>query len=140
MEKIYVRGSMSSDFSEITSLLEQLTTVGEITQDKISDNIYSNIYVAYTIVNGEEIIVGCSTLLIEDKIIHRGGKVGHIEDVVVNQKYRVKGIRKLLIDHCVEIAKREGCYKVILDCDEDNVRFYEKCGFKPHGVCMRIDM
>jgi len=24
-----------------------------------------------------------------------------------------------------------GCYKVILDCDDKNVKFYTKCGFFP---------
>lgn len=29
-----------------------------------------------------------------------------------------------------------GCYKVILDCSEDNVRFYERCGFVRKEVQM----
>jgi glucosamine-phosphate N-acetyltransferase len=28
-----------------------------------------------------------------------------------------------------DIAAQCGCYKVILDCAEHNVKFYEKCGF-----------
>jgi glucosamine-phosphate N-acetyltransferase len=27
------------------------------------------------------------------------------------------------------VGKTVGCYKVILDCSEKNVPFYEKCGF-----------
>ena len=29
-------------------------------------------------------------------------------------------------------------YKIILDCDEKNVKFYEKCGFNNAGVEMQI--
>jgi len=29
-----------------------------------------------------------------------------------------------------------GCYKIILDCSEKNVPFYEKCGFKKKEVQM----
>ena len=104
--------------------------------NNINDSIYDNIYVAY--INDK--IVGTVTLLIEDKIIHDGSKVGHIEDVVVHSDYRRLNIGKLLINHCVNIAKEKGCYKVILDCDEDNILFYEKCGFKTKGVCMRFDI
>lgn len=33
-------------------------------------------------------------------------------------------------------AKEVGCYKVILDCSEDNVNFYQKCGFTKKEVQM----
>ena len=36
----------------------------------------------------EDKIVGAITLLIEHKIIHSGGKVGHIEDFVVLESHR----------------------------------------------------
>ena len=35
-----------------------------------------------------------------------------------------------VIDQLVHIGKQVGCYKVILDCAEKNVPFYEKCNFK----------
>jgi len=136
MSNIKVRQSVVDDFPQLKELLKQLTSVGNCSKDNINNGIYDNIYVAYT---SENIIVGCSTIIIEDKIIHEGGKVGHIEDVVVNNDYRGKGIGKLLINHCVGVGKKIGCYKIILDCDKDNNMFYEKCGFKPHGVCMRLD-
>ena len=31
-------------------------------------------------------------------------------------------------------------YKVILDCLENIVRFYEKCGFRKYGISMRHDL
>ncbi|GAH34488.1 unnamed protein product, partial [marine sediment metagenome] len=129
-----------SDLSQLIKLLGQLTTVGNPNHNNIKPSIYDNIYVATIIHNKKEIIIGCVTILIEDKIIHNGGKVGHIEDVVVSNDYRGKGIGKIIINHCVALAKESGCYKVILDCNEENTKFYEKCGFKTHGVCMRIDI
>lgn len=33
-------------------------------------------------------------------------------------------------------AKEAGCYKVILDCAENNVAFYEKCGLTRKEVQM----
>ena len=33
-------------------------------------------------------------------------------------------------------AREAGCYKVILDCSDSNVKFYEKCGFQKKEVQM----
>lgn len=129
-----IRQSKPSDIDQLIPLLSELTTVGN--PQNIPDTVFENIYVA--VINDQ--IIGCATILIEDKIIHDGSRVGHIEDVTVNHSFRNQGIGKLLIDNCVEIAKQRKCYKVILDCDDNNVKFYEKCGFKTHGMCMRIDL
>ena len=137
---ICIRLATNSDFHDIKNLLNQLTIVGDPSEDQINKNIYNNIYVAYLIDNNVEKLIGCITLFIEDKIIHNGGKVGHIEDVVIDEKYRGKGIGKILIDYVISIAKDAKCYKVILDCDEENVGFYQKSGFKTKGVCMRLDL
>jgi glucosamine-phosphate N-acetyltransferase len=81
-------------------------------------------------------IIGTATLLIEPKLIHNISKVGHIEDVVVDKNYRSHGIGKLMLDNLKNKAELMDCYKVILDCDEKNVGFYVKCGFKTKGVEM----
>ena len=39
-------------------------------------------------------IIGTLTILIEQKVIHNMGKVGHIEDVVIDNKYRGRGLGK----------------------------------------------
>lgn len=83
-------------------------------------------------------LVGSSTIFIETKLIHNFGKVAHIEDVIVHSDFRGKGLGKLLLDKCIEIAKQNGCYKIILDCSDDNCRFYENCGFNKKGNQMAM--
>jgi len=85
-------------------------------------------------------IVGTATLLVENKLLHYGSRVGHIEDVVVNKHKRLKGVGRELIEKCVEHAKYTQCYKIILDCSDDNVPFYESCGFRVAERCMRLDL
>ncbi len=128
-----IRRSKNKDIKSLIKLLEQLTFVGDPVN--VNETIYDNIYV-YQIDNE---IIGCCTLLVEPKIIHNGSKVGHIEDLVVSKEHRGKGIGKELLKYCIDIAKKHGCYKVILDCDESNINFYNKCGFRQKGVCMRLD-
>ena len=84
-------------------------------------------------------IVGSITLLIEPKFIHQGGLVGHIEDVVVRSELQGKGIGEQLVNAALEYAKNHGCYKTILDCDDNVKPFYEKIGFKRNSNAMRFD-
>ena len=103
--------------------------------DKISKNPDHVIYVA--IYNRE--IIGATTLLIEQKFIHDGGKVGHIEDVVVRKEYQGKGVGKKIVNALLKYAEKKGCYKTILDCSDELVPFYESIGFKRHSNSMRFD-
>jgi len=84
-------------------------------------------------------IVGSITLLIEPKFIHQGGLVGHIEDVVVRSELQGKRIGEQLVNVALEYAKNHGCYKTILDCDDNVKPFYEKIGFKRNSNAMRFD-
>jgi len=84
-------------------------------------------------------IVGSTTLLIESKFIHNGGMVGHIEDVAVNKDFQGKKIGESIMKYLIEIAKKRGCYKTILDCTDDVKPFYEKLGFKQVANELRLD-
>ena len=103
--------------------------------NKIKKNEDHRIFVA---VIGDK-IVGSTTLLIEQKFIHQGGKVGHIEDVVVSKEYQGQGVGEEIIKSVLDFAKQNQCYKTILDCNDDVKGFYEKLGFKKHSNCMRFD-
>ncbi len=134
--KPIIRKATIRDFDRLVYLYEQLTNVGDPDIFDINTHIYDNISVIIV----DNLIVGTITLLIEPKIIHGGSKVGHIEDVVVDKDYRGLGLGTVLINHAVDVAKKMGCYKVILDCSNDMVKFYQKNGFEPKGVCMRLDL
>lgn len=104
---------------------------------KIKSNPNNKIFIA---INEDGKVIGSTTLIIEQKFIHEGGLVGHIEDVVTHKDFRNIGIGKALVEKAVKVAKDAGCYKVILDCSEENVPFYEKIGFRRHGIEMRLDL
>ena len=84
-------------------------------------------------------IVGSATLLIEQKFIHNGGLVGHIEDVVVKKEFEGQGIGMKLVLSLLDLAKERKCYKTILNCEDDIRPFYEKIGFKQKSNEMRFD-
>ena len=92
----------------------------------------------YVIADANSKIIGAATLLIEKKLLHGGSAVGHIEDVVVDNAVRGSGLGKMLITSLVQTSYEAGCYKVILDCSDDNVPFYTACGLKTCGHEMAV--
>jgi len=125
-------------------VLSNLSEVGELSQNealKILDILKINpMYNIYVAVSKTGKVIGATTLLIEQKFIHKGGLVAHIEDVVVKKIYEKQGIGRDLIRKAIETAKIRGCYKVILDCSQDVTAFYEKIGFHKYGLQMRMDL
>jgi len=126
-------------YNNFLEILEELTIVGDITYNdfcKKFDELNSQVYVI--IDNLTKNIVGSGTILIENKFIHNLSSVAHIEDIVISKNYRNLGLGKYLINFLIDIAKKESSYKIILDCDDKNVEFYEKCGFSKKGNQMAI--
>lgn len=119
-------------YKEYLTLLEQLTIVEK---EKINyeqfrnfvDNLSNNHIII--VIEDNNKIVGTGTLLIENKVIHNMGLVGHIEDIVIHNNYRKQGLGKKLIDELINISIQSNCYKTILDCNEKNVNFYQNSGF-----------
>ncbi len=122
--------------------LSRLREVGELDinrQIEILKKINSQDAHIFVAISGEDII-GTATILIEQKFIRQGAKVGHIEDVSVSENFKSKNIGSEIVKECINYAKRRGCYKIILDCSDEVVSFYEKLGFRKSDNHMRLDM
>ncbi len=68
-----------------------------------------------------------------------GGHVGLIEDVVVDQGYRGKGIGKALLNHLHEWAQDNGLTRLQLAADRDNssaLEFYVRNGWKQTNLVL----
>lgn len=143
MSETIVRKIAESDLNNgFLESLDSLRLTSNIDKNKarqILQNINKNpdhvIFVA--VQDGK--VIGSTTLLIEQKFIHNGGKVGHIEDVVVSKQFQSGGTGAKIIRTVLEYAKSQGCYKTILDCDDSVKGFYEKLGFVRHSNEMRFD-
>jgi glucosamine-phosphate N-acetyltransferase len=120
-------------------LLSQLTQVGHISPEEFSNilaKIQSQIWVFEDTIANK--IVASASILLEQKIIHGGGIVAHLEDVVVDQSYRGNQLGQKLIANVVDIAKNSGAYKIIADCKSELLSFYSKNGFEKRGEQIAI--
>ena len=125
--------------------LSNLTEIGKDVYDKeFSQKIFEkirksdNIKIFVAIKDTD--IVGSITAIIEQKFIHNGGRICHIEDVVTRKGFEKLGIGSILVVKVLELAIQEKCYKVILNCSEYNSKFYEKLGFYKHNIGMRYNL
>ena len=143
MSKIKIReieeGDLEKGFLESLDFLRNASNLDKNKAKEILKKIKQNPnHIIHVAVDAEK-IVGSTTLLIEQKFIHDGGLVGHIEDVVVRKDYEGKGIGIKLVTSMLECAKEKNCYKTILDCKDDVKQFYERIGFKHESNGMRYD-
>lgn len=141
-----IRLLKKEDYEDYLELLRQLTDIGEVTQCSFEKFVRTQ----YPLLNGANMVnsmiqifvyeidskvIGCVTTILERKL---KGNTLHIEDVVSHKDYRGKGIGADLMTHCIRFAKKNNCYKIVLDCSDDIVGFYEKSGFKVSGNYMSI--
>jgi glucosamine-phosphate N-acetyltransferase len=121
-------------------LLEQLTVVGSISESQFTNTLEamkSQNKICIVMCKEDE-VKAIGSVMIESKLIHHCQKVGHIEDIVVDESCRGLGLGKVIIDQLVHISKSMGCYKTVLTCAEKNIGFYQKCGFEQKSVNMAI--
>uniref|UniRef100_A0A5B6ZBI2 Glucosamine 6-phosphate N-acetyltransferase n=1 Tax=Davidia involucrata TaxID=16924 RepID=A0A5B6ZBI2_DAVIN len=142
-ERFRVRKLEISDKSKgFIELLQQLTVCDSVSDKEFQERFqeissYGDDHLICVIEDdGSGKIVATGSVFIEKKFIRNCGKVGHIEDVVVDSCVRGMQLGKKIIGFLTDHARSMGCYKVILDCSVENTTFYEKCGFKQKEVQM----
>jgi len=101
---ITIRPVQKEDYHRgFPAILSQLTALGEVAYTQFIETLRrieasqgtgasNTVYVAHDSTTDK--IVGCCSLLIEDKFIHSCGRVGHVEDVVVDKDYRRMSLGK----------------------------------------------
>jgi glucosamine-phosphate N-acetyltransferase len=142
-----IRDAKPKDLEQILGLLYQLSPVSEedlkinkkklkkVLREMIKDK--NHLICVY---EKEQKLLGIATLLIQLNLSHGGRPYAHVENVVTDQAFRGNGVGKEMIDYLIKRADERGCYKSILNCEEKNIPFYERCRFHLTGeVEMRLD-
>ena len=143
MSELIIRKIIESDlengFLESLDNLREVSNLEHNSAKSILEGILENENHIVHVAELDGKIVGSTTLLIEQKFIHEGGLVGHIEDVVVKKEFEGQGIGMKLVLSLLDVANEKKCYKTILNCEDTLIPFYEKIGFKQKSNEMRFD-
>ncbi len=86
-------------------------------------------------------VVGTVALYIIPNLSHGATPYALVENLVVNHKYRRKGIGKKLMEYTMVRARQEGCHRIELCSSKGRKeahRLYRSVGFKPEAYGFRI--
>lgn len=129
-----IRECTEEDFDQIVSLLRQLWPDASLNIEDLKQvyqkglNSDSEHYICATL---DSEIIGFCTLVVNNSLWQQG-KLGCIEELVVDEAHQGEGIGSELLTRIMEIAKLRGCRGIVLDSAfhrEASHRFYEKKGF-----------
>ncbi len=130
----FIRDARTEDMSQILNLIKELAiyenepeavsiSLNELKSDFINGNFQCFVAVE------ENYVVGMA--LFYNRYSTWKGKTIHLEDLIVTETHRQKGIGKALLDKLVELAKRENLRRVewnVLDWNTPAIEFYKSVG------------
>lgn len=135
----------SSDFHQVSELHADFFEMGgPINQDELRQLI-SELSKNNTVMIGiykQSKLIGIANLQIVEKVHYQDKKplllkTAQIDNVIIHKNYRGQGLGKCLIQNVCDIARKSGCFSASLYCNNYNVAFYEKCGFRHSSNQMR---
>jgi GNAT superfamily N-acetyltransferase len=148
MNDIVIRKANENDLPKILTLYSEIEDEKQCNLDLETAKKKLKIIMSYPnyaiyVAENEGKIVGTFELLIMDNLAHAGIPSAIVEDVVINEKDRGKGIGKLMMQYAMETSRREGCYKLMLSSNlrrERAHKFYDNLGFERHGYSFIVKL
>ena len=143
MNNILIRKAKECDLPRISKLAEELIQSVDnregIAQEVMLSNCHELLENPYCYILLAEIndkVVGFISFTTRKTILH-SGLSGLIDELIVSQNNRGKGIGKKLISAAVEKCKHLGCCEVEVSTEFANTKargFYKTCGFTERGI------
>lgn len=134
--KYLIRNAAATDMPRVLELIQELAsfekepdavlvTVDELTKAGFGDSPLYHCFVA----EAEGKVVGMA--LVYPRYSTWQGPVIHLEDLIVSQSMRGKGIGSALLEQVVKYGKEKGVRRIaweVLDWNEPAIKFYESKG------------
>jgi GNAT superfamily N-acetyltransferase len=86
-------------------------------------------------------VIGSLVLVIVPNLSHGARPWAVIENVIVDERYRRRGVGRLLMEYAVNRAREEDCCRIGLDSNKSrNVahQFYKAMGFETSAYSFRM--
>jgi len=129
------------ELSMITTKAEQHSSTSVDDYRRVFAEISNNPRRELLVAEYEGDVVGTLALFIIPNLSHGATPYALVENLVVNHKYRRKGIGKKLMEYSIARAKQEGCHRIELVSDrrrKEAHRLYRSVGFEPSAYGFRI--
>ena len=131
-----IREMTEEDLPQVIDLYKQLDSKNENIDLEKSKMIFKKSnktqIIKYMVAEIDGKIVSSCYLVVIPNITNNCKSIGFIENVITDKNHRGNGIGRKIISQVIELAKKEQCYKVILQSAMKRTqahKFYEKIGF-----------
>jgi ribosomal protein S18 acetylase RimI-like enzyme len=139
-----IRKATEKDLPRIIELYEELTEekldISPELQKQVFNEILSMPRHALVVAEENGMVLGTLVLQIVPNLSHHARPWSQVENVVVDKRYRRKGIGRLLMDYAVNRSREAGCYKVQLASSKKRLEaheFYRSIGFQDSSIGFR---
>ncbi|MCF6522109.1 GNAT family N-acetyltransferase [Streptomyces sp. JJ36] len=141
---IMVRPALEPDLPGLLSLYGELNPEDAPLPDETAETIWKAIRrqegrtLLVADLNGEP--VGTADCTVLPNLTRGGRAILFVENVVVSEGVRRRGVGRKLMDAAGQLAEAAGCYKVQLLAaeGEEAHRFYGACGYRPLAQGFRL--
>ena len=130
---VSIRLAEESDEASVYELVTALMAVS-LDQKSFQDVFVQNLRddnVLYYVVERDGFVIGFASLHIEPQL-HHAGLVGEIQELIVHESHRGKGIGAKFVSRLEQEAQKRGCVSIEVTTKKFRVeaqRFYEHMGF-----------
>jgi GNAT superfamily N-acetyltransferase len=149
MNDILIRRAKESDLRAIEKLLEDLINAMDDTEGIDTGTALENCERLLNDANSHFLVaaregtpVGFINFTVRQTILHQGPSA-LIDELVVAEEYRGKGVGRQLVQAAIEKCRRLGCSEVEVSTEKTNLKareFYKQCGFEERGTLFEVDL
>ena len=132
---IEIRPCTTEDFAAVLTLLRQLWPTKPLDSEslrRIYDRALCSNQQVYLCAVGEGRVAGFGSLTVKSNLWNEGF-VGFVDEMIVDQTHRGRGIGTQILDKLISWARDRGCIRIELDSAfhrKDAHAFYERRGFQ----------
>lgn len=146
-----IREATAEDLPRIVELLQQMSLGAERRERDPTDAVYRLAFEELRadprqrllVLEEEGRVLATATLMFLPNLSHGGRPVAQLESVVVDEACRGRRLGERLVRHCLEEARRAGCFRMQLTSNSarrDAHRFYERLGFAMSHVGFKLSL
>ncbi len=133
--RVKIRECRREDFDSVFPLLRQLWPDNELdaaSLGKVFNGALESDAQVYLCATDGEDVIGFVSLTVKNNL-WQAAKLGHVDELIVDEKYRGHGLGARLLNEIMAHAERQGCARIELDSAfhrKSAHRFYEQHGFE----------
>jgi len=150
-EATHIRLAAEGDITRIVDLYRELTITTSKVEHGHSPSLadYQLVFAEIRVDPRQKLLVvveqgevaGTIVLLVVPNLSHNGTPWAFLENLIVTERHRGRGLGRMLLEHAVGLARKSGCHMVELCSDvrrKEAHKLYNSIGFEAQAHCFRL--